>query len=140
MTDLLHGPGLTVKVSSWWNMSMDMDHFSALRWNGDGVVSVAGAQHLVADALPEVAAAWHAKVLAADAEAKAAREAQEALEVRKGKRVVVTAGRKVPKGTEGVVFWIGSGQWGTRVGFNTDDGETVWTALSNVEVAALVSA
>lgn len=36
--------------------------------------------------------------------------------VEKGKTVRVTRGRKVPKGTEGIVFWEGDSQWGTKVG------------------------
>lgn len=34
----------------------------------------------------------------------------------KGKWVRVTSGRKVPQGTEGIVFWMGDSQWGTKVG------------------------
>lgn len=53
----------------------------------------------------------------------------------KGSRVKVTRGRKTPKGTEGVVFWIGEGRTNgplwcqrpvTRVGIKTDDGVTHW--------------
>lgn len=36
--------------------------------------------------------------------------------VEKGKWVRVTSGRKVPQGTEGIVFWVGDSQWGTKVG------------------------
>jgi hypothetical protein len=62
-------------------------------------------------------------------------------EVKVGKTVQVVKGRKVAKGTEGVVFWVGpdrykSSRWGTsyRVGFTTADGEKVFTAMTNVEV------
>lgn len=36
--------------------------------------------------------------------------------VSNGKWVRVTRGRKVPQGTEGLVFWIGESQWGNKVG------------------------
>lgn len=49
----------------------------------------------------------------------------------KGDRVVVFKGRKVKKGTEGVVIWEGYGQYGARLGLK-DDAEVVhWTARSN---------
>ncbi len=51
----------------------------------------------------------------------------------KGYRVRVTAKRaKVKQGTEGLCFWVGQTQYGFRVGFKTDAGETIWTALDNV--------
>ncbi len=51
----------------------------------------------------------------------------------KGYRVRVTAKRaKVKHGTEGLCFWIGDSQYGTRIGIKTDAGETIWTALDNV--------
>ena len=61
-----------------------------------------------------------------------------------GKRVRVFKGRKVPKGTEGEVFWIGwhchspyGDPWGiyttTRIGLKDDDGNVFWTALANVQ-------
>lgn len=72
-----------------------------------------------------------------------------------GKTVRVTKGRKVPQGTEGVVFWIGSSGYGTKVGLGlpNEDGSytfvekagrygktyksyknVAWTAISNVQV------
>lgn len=58
----------------------------------------------------------------------------EALEVKKGSRVEVYKGRKVPKGTTGECFWLGQGRYGWRCGIKDDDGEAHWTALSNVRV------
>lgn len=64
-------------------------------------------------------------------------------EVDKGKRVRVIKGRKVPHGTEGVVFWIGSVNYDPykriynetkRIGFKADDGKVYWTDVHNVEV------
>lgn len=63
------------------------------------------------------------------------REIEAEKTVRKGCDVVVVRGRKVPRGTEGRVFWVGDSPYGVRVGINTPSGETVWTAAGNVEVA-----
>lgn len=60
------------------------------------------------------------------------------------KRVRVVKGRKVAKGTEGEVFWIGSfchspygDPWGIytvyRCGIKDDAGEVYWTSIDNVE-------
>lgn len=72
-----------------------------------------------------------------------------------GKWVRVTSGRKVPQGTEGIVFWTGDSQWGPKVGIALprEDGtfrkvkkpgrygrsyesyaDVAWTATRNVEV------
>ena len=61
-------------------------------------------------------------------------EASDALEISKGKTVKVVRGRKVPIGTVGVVFWIGSGQYGERVGIKDANDTVHWTASKNVEV------
>ena len=61
------------------------------------------------------------------AQEKARREAPA-----KGKVLRVVKGRKVPKGTEGVCIWIGSGAYGERVGIKDAKGEIHWTASSNV--------
>lgn len=76
---------------------------------------------------------WSDRARAAE-RAEAARRETFAL---KGQRVKVVKGRKVPVGTEGRCFWVGEGQWGWRVGLETDEGETHWTALSNVEAVAV---
>jgi hypothetical protein len=65
--------------------------------------------------------------------------------VAKGDRVVVVAGKKVPMGTTGKVFWTGETKYGLRVGFTDGAGTTHWTAMGNVErddapVAAPVAA
>lgn len=58
--------------------------------------------------------------------------------VEKGKTVTVFKGRKVPQGTTGECFWIGTGGYGRdlRVGIRDANEEVHWTALSNVKVAA----
>lgn len=61
------------------------------------------------------------------------------------KRVKVVKGRKVPKGTEGVVFWVKrydnskhGDPWGiysvTKVGIKDDDGNVHFTAIGNVQI------
>lgn len=63
---------------------------------------------------------------------------QERLTVGRGKKVVVVRGRKIPKGTTGECFWVGTthSQYGAqeRAGFTTEQGETVWIAKSHLEV------
>jgi len=49
--------------------------------------------------------------------------------------VRVVRGRKVPRGTTGIVFWHQDGRFGERVGIRADDGATHWTAARNCEVA-----
>ena len=45
------------------------------------------------------------------------------------------SGRKVKKGTKGVIIWIGSGEADGRVGLKDPTTETVnWTSASNIEV------
>tara|TARA_Y100000389_G_C17413510_1_gene492313 strand:+ start:113 stop:811 length:699 start_codon:yes stop_codon:yes gene_type:complete len=54
-------------------------------------------------------------------------------EVDKGTEVVVTSGRKVPKGTRGVVRWIGDASYGMRVGIAVPDQDKLsYTDLKNV--------
>ena len=54
-------------------------------------------------------------------------------EIVKGATVTVVKGRKVALGTTGTVTWIGEDSWGkARVGFRTAEGESVFTAMSNV--------
>lgn len=79
--------------------------------------------------------AEHARIAAEESRAaEAARKAEIARkEPRKGRTIKVVKGRKVPVGTVGVCFWIGSSQWGDRVGLKDSKGTVHWTAASNVE-------
>ena len=63
----------------------------------------------------------------------------------RGQRVKVVKGRKVPKGTEGTVFWLGSfdnskygDPWGiyttVKVGFRDSAGEVFFTSVDNIEL------
>lgn len=72
---------------------------------------------------------------ARDAAAKAAAEAEaEACRPSYGKTVVVVRGRKIKKGTEATVFWLGETRWGWRVGLEMADGSRDFTDAGNVEV------
>ncbi len=54
--------------------------------------------------------------------------------VQKGTTVVVVRGRKVPRGTIGVVRWEGDGEYGPRVGLAVEgEDKLVYTAHKNVE-------
>lgn len=61
------------------------------------------------------------------------------------KRVKVVKGRKVPHGTIGECFWMGSydnskygDPWGiyttVRIGIKDENGDVYWTSLDNVEL------
>jgi hypothetical protein len=88
----------------------------------------------VVDATPEVKAEYNAWCERMRAKAKAEREAKEAATPRKGKTLEVVKGRKVPVGTRGICIWMGSGQYGERVGIKDDAGNVHWTAMTNVKV------
>jgi len=56
------------------------------------------------------------------------------LGIEKGRAVIVARGRKVPKGTVGVVRWLGEGRWGWRAGLAVEGEEKlVYTALGNLD-------
>lgn len=59
----------------------------------------------------------------------------------KGQRVIVARGRKVPRGTRGVVFWIGDNGYGESVGIEVEGtGERVFTASKNCDADPIVDA
>lgn len=109
--------------------------------------------------LMEVYEAWKAGAALRSAMNKYDREQQAILDerryVKKDRWVRVTRGRKVKQGTEGLVFWLGASQWGTKVGIALpqEDGtfrkeekagrygktfesykDVAWTYLKNVSV------
>ena len=93
-------------------------------WSGERTVACWSRGH---ECDPERAARWDVEIAAKI----------DSGEIVKGQTVTVVKGRKVAKGTTGVVFWIGEDSYGKgRIGFKGDDGETYWTATSNVEVTA----
>ena len=101
-------------------------------WNGCSV-----------DATPEVIEKASAVLNAQRAELAAQIATSEARVPSPGRRVVTVnpRARKVPVGTEGVVFWRGedsyrSSRWGTsyRIGFRTEDGTKHFVPEDQVEV------
>ncbi len=89
-----------------------------------------------ADATPEVVAKYDAWDKARRETARRDHEEWLRRQPAKGKTLKVVRGRKVPKGLIGLCIWLGRTAYGERVGIKTESGEVVWTALSNVEVAA----
>ncbi len=80
---------------------------------------------ITVDIDPEIRKIW---------ETEEKRAELEVLRVHRGMDVVVVRGRKVPKGTQGQVIWVGNKGWGPRVGVRDDKGSVHWTAESNVRV------
>jgi hypothetical protein len=78
------------------------------------------------------AAFWSGRV---DAE-RAKEQRRQELYGWKGQEVVVVGGRKIPKGTRGICFYSGAGQYGWRIGFKDASGQEYWTDLNNVELAS----
>ena len=77
-------------------------------------------------------AAQRAEYEAYEARERMFEKIEEAWTPEKGHTVVVFKGRKVPKGTVGEVFWVGSDSFGKpRVGIKTAKGETFFTAREN---------
>jgi hypothetical protein len=101
----------------------------------------------IPDATPDVQAAYDAYRERVSRERAEERARIEAAVPRKGTRVRVTSGRKVPHGTAGTVIWYGTdkyaprystlvqdGRVGMRVGVKDDAGTVHWTSATNVEV------
>lgn len=98
------------------------------------------------DATDEVKALYTAWVAKNRAERREAALRIKGTLPERGARVRVVKGRKIPKGTEGTVFWHGADKYRKRyaffggdseyerVGFETDDGEKFFTAASNLDV------
>ena len=88
----------------------------------------------------EIDSMWNANFWRGQAEqARQVEEGRKRLWAWKGQEVTVVKGRKIPKGTTGIVFYSGEGQWGWRIGFRTADGQELWTNLSNVELTSELS-
>jgi hypothetical protein len=86
------------------------------------------------DATPEVLEAYEKWVSAKREVARLAAIEEEKRTPKVRKEVKVVRGRKVPIGTLGRVFWIGSNHWGTSVGIETASGDRHFTSIKNVEV------
>jgi hypothetical protein len=120
--------------SDWYAICWDPEkkclityEYATTRFAGSGSARV--------DASPEVideAAAWLEQWLLN----KWAEESfYEAREIKVARRVVVTNGRKVPIGYEGVVQWVGKGNYRReRAKIVCPDGEVYWTDARNLKV------
>lgn len=93
------------------------------------------------DATPDVRAAARAYTIKREADRMKAeweratdRLVAYAAKIERGKEVIVARGRKVPKGTTGIVFWLGEGKYGLRAGIKDAAGTVHWTAASNLDV------
>lgn len=132
--------GLVLSVSHYaghWDNDADPGHDVALVWDANTCTPVKISTFVggaVVDASASVRAAYEAYLVVQAALAEAAEEKRDQNTVRRGKVVVVARGRKVPKGTQGEVFWIGNNGYGDSVGLVLADGSKVFTALKNVDV------
>lgn len=142
--DTYLGDGDSVWYVRIWNpVTKKEDHIgkgyvNAAPWKDDAVEY---------DATPEVKADWETwkaeqqriidqKQRENDEADRKYRAEQELKTPRRGKVVRVVRGRKIPKGTEGRVFWYGRNNYGWGVGIELADGSKVFTNPNNVEVIA----
>lgn len=114
-------------------------------WDGSKVREIwytPGKSTVVVDATPDVVAAANAYLVSVEVarlqrerEDRINRAKSETREFRRGRRVIVVAGRKLAKGETGEIFWYGENRYGFAVGLTLDStGERVFTAPRNVEV------
>jgi hypothetical protein len=130
---------------SHWNDSMQVTLFYALVWNatkGESEQVCYGSDwdnkskgQLIVDASPNIMAQYDALTEARRIAYVAYQEQLQYERVTTGKIVDVNRGRKVPKGTRGIVFWVGDNGYGTSIGLLTLDGSKHFTAIGNVDVA-----
>jgi hypothetical protein len=144
-----------------WSMDAGCVDYFTCDCNKEGRKATSRAALRAAHPAVEAAcAAWEradAAVKAAERVIKALDEKADALaKVSRGVEVEVVRGRKVAKGTKGIVIWVGEGasfgggfsgsRWGTRyprprpgaarIGVKDAAGEVHWTAATNVDVVA----
>jgi len=140
---MYEGATLSIREHNGYN---DSDFYATVWDDEKGVISIEYATTRAytydnwakvdaTDEVREKARRWqHDRVYELELEEQRERNVEESHQPMKGRMVRVVKGRKVPIGTTGEVFWFGEGTWGPRVGFHDADGETFWTAASNVEV------
>lgn len=89
------------------------------------------------DATPEVLALYEAYEAREAEKLRISREIRDRKRIDiRGRKVRVVRGRKVPKGTEGEVFWSGPDRFnrhGVRVGLKTETGEKLFIDGHNLE-------
>lgn len=124
-----------------YNSSMDMDEYHCEVWDDKdyAIYSIFCKPETKIDASPEVikAAKEFRKVQEIERRFEIAK--QDSTEIKKGRYIEVTHGRKYPVGLIGIVFWAGISHYGYhkvyRVGFTADKtNETCWTDQTNVKV------
>ena len=105
-----------------------VEYASTRGWTYPNGAAVDATPEVVAKA-EQVAARAHLARLETEEDAKVC-------SISKGDEVEVVKGRKVAKGTVGVIFWIGPSRYGNgmRVGLKDAAGETHWTAASNLKL------
>jgi hypothetical protein len=125
---------MTVEEPAGSGVFVEIEYASTRGWTYPSMLSRV-------DATPDVVERFKAHRAAQQAEREAYAAAVEASRPVKGKRVRVVAGRKVPKGSEGTVFWVGTpgrGRYGhfeqPRVGLDVPGLGRVFTAGENVRV------
>lgn len=125
--------------SDWYVLYWDVEH-QAIREAGYRTTRGGGTDNNYAtvDATDEVKMIAqkyledeYFKMLVNESDEKAGR-------VMENKKVIVTGGRKVKKGTVGVLFWHQdmdfNGNHVTKIGIRDDDGNVHWTYAHNVKV------
>jgi hypothetical protein len=135
--------GLVTGFTTHWQDSMQITTTYALVWNSETKrndtvylrddYSPTWAAKAEIDACPEVLAEIQAIEEQADKQREYARQHR----VDKGRMITVVRGRKLPKGLTGICIWIGSSQYGERVGLKDSSGNVHWTARTNVETVSL---
>lgn len=129
-----------------WNDSMHIETFHAMVWDAannqpqdvyyrDDYSNQAGSFEV--DATPEVLAAYAVYVAKVQAEYQAYMAKVERKRIDTGKFVTVVSGRKIAKGTRGLVFWVGNNGYGPSAGIITATGEKHFTACSNLEETSI---
>lgn len=108
---------------------------------GDATVAIERvASSKTATDYDEIDAMWNANYWSGQADvARRQEQAHQRLYDMKGQEVTVVKGRKIPIGTNGIVFYVGEGQWGWRVGFKDSAGNEQWTDATNVKLSSELS-
>jgi hypothetical protein len=115
---LVYTPETRGTMPKWAWKLQDSDYvWLAVKTHGE---MYSAKTHAEVDAPAEIIARYHEQNNARIAAEKAAYEAEQArerrLQITKGKVVKVVKGRKVAKGTTGLVFWEGNNGYGPTVG------------------------
>ena len=117
------------------NGTIGCEEYDTTRFAGGGYANI----DLSFDKLNE----WWSKAKSIRTEMIRKNLLRNAAEVTRGKRVIVSRGRKVPHGIEGEVFWVKNvnydpygREWGkeVKIGIKDNDENVYWTYAKNVDV------